>query len=146
MELYFHDDTFECFDREWGLRPYSKYEFVGDCLTIGKIKYFVNVRTKEKIELYSKENKLILEKINPNELSLEKLMKEGIFYKEFNPDSSEKKEMKFMFYEFTIRELEFLIKYNKINRDSILKYWNEVIEQDPSNEYYKFLIDKINKN
>ncbi len=139
-EFYFHDDTLERFNVDWGLLPYSKFEIRGDSL-LTKIHYKIQLEDERSINLISETDTIQLIKLITENRTIEDLLNEGYFDKDLS-DSIHRKELELFVNEsFRIRELQLKFDKGILNKDSLLYFWKSQLETDK--DFYLPLVEEF---
>jgi hypothetical protein len=150
-EICYRGDTLERFILEWDfLRP-SVYEVDNDSLTIKSTlenstitKYKITFIDSDNAVLQNLNTKLVLKKIPDDEYTIDDLINQGFFNYGVGSPFPDSLRNNFVDSAFRVREVNYLIEKNILNKDSLIDFWNNQIINDTINQdYYKLLIKKI---
>jgi len=150
-EYFFSEDTFEIFSLEWDFYPPKTYSVNNDSLIVQFLygdssisKYRIDIIDSTNFKLKYSNKEIVLKKIPNNQFTIEKLLAENYFYLGVDNPKNDYLRAKFIDSSFRIREANFLIDNNILNKDSLLKFWNELVDDSAMySSYFEYLIDTI---
>ena len=153
-EICFRGDTLETFNLEWDFLPPSIYKRNNDSLTIKSTfenstitKYKITFIDSDHAVLENLNDKLILKKIPDDEYTIDDLISQGFFSYGIESPVPDSLRANFIDNVFIVRKVKCLIENNILNKDTLIEYWNsQILNENVDKEYYKFLIEEINKN
>ena len=147
IELYFHDDTMEIFERIWELEPYSIYRVEGDQLILKGLTYQIVVLDSSSIKLKNKDINLDIQRLDSNLFTVEKLIDLGVYNGQNKRMDKDSISQNFVIKNFSVREVEAQIKKGIYNGDTLFQFWkNQLTEDSVNQDYYRFLIEEVDIN